>query len=361
MMPNHPPVIPVTCGRAETPADPTGFPVFSDAEFHNVEELEACRGGWLLQRLPRAVREHADMNPLGRLVATKAAGAEIRFVTTASRVRITLGTLEEENRVYIFRGDFACGERRIPAGGCATILLEAPLSPSYFTDERFAKCRFNPNVWRVWCGRQSTIFYGLDAFGEPVRPPAVDEKPRLRWLAYGSSFTMGANAVCETNCYAEQAANALGVEVLNLGLGGSCHAEPHLIDHLAARPDWDFATIRLGGNMIGVFEPDEYRRRAGHALRAFSATRRPLVFIGLSDDLLRFNKEIKIWQEHTFAYTFIDKQLARSFPRVTFLTEIDLLPDFNLLAGDMLHPSDAGHFQIANRLAAKLRELRIVL
>ena len=33
------------------------------------------------------------------------------------------------------------------------------------------------------------VFHGIDAFGADIRPPRADEKPALRWLAYGSSIT----------------------------------------------------------------------------------------------------------------------------------------------------------------------------
>jgi len=326
-------------------------------EFHNVSELEPVAGGFLLQRFPAGVRRHEGTNELGRLVMTKAAGAEIRFVTPAKRVRVSFSALEEPSLVYVFRGDFFHREHMIPAGGTACFLLERPAALDYFKDERYENCRFSPGMWRVWCGRECTVFGGLDTFGAWVRPPESGEKPGLRWLAYGSSYTMGGNAIFQPGCYAEQAARILGVDVLNLGLGGSCHLEPHVMDHIASRNDWDFATLRVGGNMVGEIDPEEYRRRLEYALSTLHARRpgKPVFIIGLSTSQIRLHREIKIWQEHAIAYHDIDSELAARHPEVVLLRTGDLLPDHRLYCTDMDHPDDLGHLQIATNLAAAIR------
>lgn len=330
-------------------------------EFHNVVELSPAVGGLALQRFPRDVREHPQMNELGRLVMTKAAGAEIRFVTGGSRLRIALSALEEEARYYVFCGDFFHSELRVPPGETRHLLLERPLAPGYFTPARFSSCRFSPSQWRVWCGRSAAVFGGLESFGYEVRPPRPDEKPSVRWLAYGSSLTMGGNAVFQPGAYAGEAARHLGVDVLNLGMGGSCHLEQHVADHIAARTDWDFATLRVGCNMIGEFAPQEYRRRLEYALATILTVhpQKPLIVIGLSSKLLPFNREMKIWQDHTRAYEEINGEMAKQFPKVHFLSASDLMPDFNLLGSDMLHPSDAGHAQIGRNLAEVIRSTGI--
>ena len=327
-------------------------------EFHNVSELEPTSGGFLLQRFPADVRRHEAMNELGRLVMTKAVGSEIRFVTPARRVRVSFSALEEPSPIYVFRGDFFHRGYTISAGATATFLLERPVALDYFTDERYANCRFSPAMWRIWCGRESTVFGGLDAFGAEVRPPKPGEKPALRWLAYGSSYTMGGNAVFQPGGYAEQTARILGVDVLNLGMGGSCHLEPHVVDYIASRDDWDFATLRVGENMIGVIEPDEYRRRLEYALNILHAGKpgKPVFIIGLSTSHIRLNRELNIWQEHTIAYHDINTEVAARHPEAVLLRAGDLLPDHRLICTDMIHPDDLGHLQIATNLAAALRK-----
>ncbi len=329
----------------------------SIAEFHNIEDFTDTPTGKLLQRFPKPVREHPETNALAHLVMTKSAGAEIRFVTDAPRVRLCLSALESDSRIYVFRGDFIHAEHIVPAGKTKWLLLESPVAFSYFTENRFAKSRFAPTVWRIWLGRESVVFGGLDTLGFPVRPPSPEEKPATRWLAYGSSLTMGANSFFQPGCYTEQTARQLGIDVLNLGMGGSCHFEPHLADYFANRKDWDFATLRAGCNMIGTYEPEEYKRRLEYFLQTLTAQtpHRPIAVIGLSTDLLHFAKEHKIWQHHTLAYCKINEDLAARFPSVHFWEKNDLMPDHLLYTTDFIHPDDAGHSQIATNLATKLR------
>lgn len=338
--------------------------IFSDLEFHNVSELKDFPAGKLLQRFPQPVREHPATNDLARLVMTKSAGAEIRFFSTAPRIRIAITAMEKDAKVYAFRGDYIHSETTIPAGQTKWLLLEtpAPLLHSYFTGERFENSRFSNGLWRIWCGRESLLFSGIDTFGSPLRPPLPHEKPATRWLAYGSSLTMGSNALFEPACYTEQTARLLGIDVLNLGMGGSCFLEPHLADFIAERNDWDFLTARLGCNMIGIFEPDEYRRRLLYFLQTISSAHphRPLVIIGLSKNTLHFHSEQKIWQQHTAAYADINEALAKDFPSVHFWSASDLMPDHRLFSTDFIHPDDAGHSQIATHLASKLRSASIL-
>lgn len=331
-------------------------------ELHNIEELED-RGplGRLVHRFPRAVREHPDTSDLGRLVMQKALGSEIRLVTPAPRIRISLGALEQDNQVVVLKGDFVVGHHIVPAGRELHLLVNRPESYGYFTPAYFQGCRFHPDVWRIWMGQEVTRLLGLDTLGSPLRPPRPEEKPRRRWLAYGSSFTMGGGAGNQFNNYVNIASRLLGVDGLNLGLGGSCLCERHVADYLAARRDWDFCTLRVGTNMLGLVEPDEYRRRVEYLLDTVLAGQpgKPVVFIGLGLATLPLHREHKIWQEHAAAYHRLNQEILgarRTVPNLFHCTQDDLMPDHTLVRADQLHPDDLGYFTIATRLAERLRQ-----
>ncbi len=334
--------------------------------FHNVEELQD-RGplGLHLQRFPARVRQHPETNELARLVMQKAMGSEIRFVTEAPRIRISVAALEQDNQVVILKGDFAVGHYRIPAGQTVHLLVNRPETYDYVRPEYFQDCRFSPEVWRIWSGQEGMLFLGLDTFGADVRPPMVTEVPRARWMAYGSSFTMGGGAFSHFNNYVDIAARLLKVDGINLGLGGSCHAEFHVADYLATRTDWDFCTLRIGINMIGVIEPPEYRRRVEYLLDTLAARQpdKPVLLIGLGLQRIRHSREIKIWQKHTLAYHQINQEIMedrKGRANLHFCTEDDLSPNPTLVRADQLHPDDLGYFVIASRLADRLQALGLV-
>lgn len=334
-------------------------------EFHNVVELQD-RGslGLHLQRFPAGVRQHPQMNELGRLVMQKAPGAELRLVCPSPRIRVSLGAMEEENQVVVLLGDYAIGHYRVPAGRVVHLLVTRPAAFDYFVPEYFQNSRFSPEVWRIWMGQECSLFHDLDTFGHEVRPPLPGEKPRRRWLAYGSSFTMGGGSFNHFNNYVDLAARMLGVDAINLGMGGSCLCEPHVADYIASRDDWDFCTLRIGCNMVGVVEPGEYRRRLAHLLDAIEAKHpgKPVVFIGLGAERVGLHRTIAIWQEHERAYARINRELMeerRDRRHLHYCTREELMPDPRLVRADHLHPDDLGHFTIATNLAARLRAWNI--
>ena len=127
-------------------------------------------------------------------------------------------------------------------------------------------------MWRILFHQDARAAYlGHEAYGAAIRPPRQEEVPSLRWLAYGSSITYGANTQHPATSYVQQAARRLGVDVLNLGLPGSCMAEPAMAEYLASRTDVELVTCELGVNMTGWIEPAEFERRVRHLLMTISA------------------------------------------------------------------------------------------
>ena len=89
-----------------------------------------------------------------------------------------------------------------------------------------------------------------------AKKPGEDEKPRRRWLAYGSSITNVGS------WYVHHAALRLLADVFNKGMCGSCLCEPEVAGWLPSCESWDFATLELGVNMRGGFSAMEFEKRA---------------------------------------------------------------------------------------------------
>lgn len=80
-----------------------GLPGLDRVAFHNVAELEPAAGyGLYLRRIPRSVREH--LNERGRFIAGEAGGCELRFVTMAPNIRVTLSLPETDGSVTVYKG-----------------------------------------------------------------------------------------------------------------------------------------------------------------------------------------------------------------------------------------------------------------
>jgi lysophospholipase L1-like esterase len=332
--------------------------------FHNVDELESIPGlsGVRLQRLPAAIRARLGFkaHTRGRFYSERAAGCEIRFVAEGPFVRVTLSAVEAEATAFVFRGDFAHSRHHLKAGAATTLFLEDPpffaqVEPSALRTRRFA-----PVVWRIAFNHDAIVHYhGVEAFAHALRAPRADELPARTWLAYGSSITFGGNAVLGSNSYVQHAAQRLGVDVLNLGLPGSCLCEASTAEYLAQRRDWNFATVELGVNLVDHATPEEFERRVRHLLAtlAHAQPTRPIFVIDIFSnraDAARDGSTLSAQRTPIFREIVHREVASLGAAHVRLIPAKEILPDFSGLTSDLLHPSDEGHLAMGDRLAQRL-------
>jgi len=330
--------------------------------FHNVTEtVLQPDGGLALFRIPKAVRD--SLSVLGRMVAEDSAGIELRFVTEAPAFRISLGSLPSflspyefhGQEVVIFRGPYVHSVHRIEPGR-VNVIHVAPWSGAPLPESASGTKRrgFSPDVWRVFLGRCARIFHGLETFGAPCRPPHPEELPSRRWLAYGSSITNGAAPSSHLGSYIYHAARAADLDVLNLGLSGSCHCEARMAEFLGSRQDYEIATLEVGVNMRKDFSPEEFQARVTHLLDAVAApgsNRRVFLltpFPNMNDSGLSAAQE---------AFSQILRGLAASgkWQGVSLIEGGAILDDPGDLTADLIHPSDYGHARMGMHLGQILR------
>ena len=338
--------------------------IHNNLEFHNVVEIEQPER-WV-RRFPAAVRN--ELSPLGRLVAQDAAGCEIRFVTESTHLRISLsamasplGPYEQHTQdIAVFNGPFFHSVHRIATSGVSHIQIPDIGAGQKLKYEALALARrhgfgFALDVWRICLGRYSAGFHGLDTYGYPVRAPQADEVPRRKWLAYGSSITNGAAPTAHHLSYVYHAARALGVDVLNQGLSGACHCEPAVADYFAARPDWDFATLELGVNMRGSFTAADFRARASSLIQKLTKIGKPVAIITIFPNSETGTASPNGKAEAEFCAILRDLVRQAGRPNLHLIEGAEILTDFGNLTKDLIHPSDYGHIQMGQNLAAKLK------
>lgn len=331
----------------------TAFPDF--IEFHNTPapEPSPAGAGWILPRYPR--KTYNTLESPGFLTAQESTGAELRFVTRARHLRVFISALTQDSEVAVFKGDFPHLVQKIPLGSVQCVHLTPPdlfdrVQPGAL------RHRFHPDVWRVVFDRGTMVFHGIDAFGADLRLPGVDEKPALRWLAYGSSITHSSR-----NGYPHRAAAILNVDVQNKGLAGSCYLEASAAEFLATGCDWDFVTLELGVNVRTTFSPEEFEKRARHLVARCTAAKpgRPVFLITIFRNAahhLAVPDEISARQN---AFDEILRRIARDYQdrHVHVIEGTDIVNDLSCLSSDLLHPSDYGHARMAENLALALRPL----
>ncbi|WP_372630239.1 SGNH/GDSL hydrolase family protein [Cohnella sp.] len=323
--------------------------------FHNVAELEARPGlsGLILQRFPQEVRH--SLTAKGRTKAEQSNGCELRFVTESVQVQITAGSRETDGTILVFRGDFFHSFHQLRAGVAETISLEIP---DRFADVEQAKLNgplFAPNVWRIFFDRFGGVFHELNAYGYPVRPPSREEMPRRKLLAYGSSITQGAGAMSHYNGYAQQAARRLGLDVLNLGLSGSCFCEREVADHIAGREDWDAAFLELGVNMRGAVPAEEFARRTSYLFDRIMERHpdKPIFATTIYPNRATYSRQSgHPHQDAEQEYNEILRAYAasRAGSRLHLFEGDRIMSDFSFLTSDLIHPSEYGHIRMGENL-----------
>jgi hypothetical protein len=328
-------------------------------EFHNVAEMHEVPGreGLRLQRVPEAVTR--CLNETAQLKMLSPAAAEIRFRSDAETVAITLSCPEGACNVIPFWGNFQ-GSGMTIANETRTIVLRYPDRLLHLDPEQCKEMSFSPRVWRLLLRGAPVHYIGVEAKG--LRPPEQGDVPAKRLLAYGTSITHGANATGIHLSYMSQTARRLGMDLINLGTGGSAFCEPELADYMGGRSDWDVAVLCLSVNMIAAgFPLEEFAFRTKYMIRTLACALpiRPVYCITLFPYYRDFSSafEDDRFKASPEEYRETLRQVVRelSLPNVTLVEGSRLLQHIDGLSPDLLHPADNGMIQIAERLSRIIR------
>lgn len=335
--------------------------IYLQAELHNVEALVEVPGrpGLLLQRVPEEVRE--GLLEEAQRQVRRAAMAEIRFVAEGDAAEVTLASFGEPSRIQIYYGDYWVEERTI--GELAETLTLGARPPGFQFETPWRESVPRPsfgNVWRIVAHGGEVHLVGLS--GASRRPPRPDEKPALRYLAYGTSITYGGASPEAT--YVAHAAWRLGLDPINLGMSGAAFCEPAIAAHIAGRQDWDIATLCLSVNMLnrGV-TADDFADRAGAMVRKIAAAHpgKPIACIGLFPGFadLGWTWPGRVVPSTSDAYREALKEVAHTsgYANVSYIDGRELLDDWRGLTHDLLHPSPMGMARIGENLAERLSPL----
>lgn len=326
-------------------------------DLHNVTEItETDEDTVSLARLPEAVRE--TLNEKARENYRRPSGVEIRFVP-AGDASVTLSCPDGEATVTPFWGPFQTARHTTIGPEPTTVEVSFPDRLADLTDDAVDHTYFDPRVCRlVLRGRPIRLH---DVEGD-TRPPAADETPDRRYLAYGTSITQGAVASDYPSSYVAETARRVGADHLNLGTGGSAFCEPEMADYIAARDDWDVATLAISVNMLSVgFTAAEFRERAHYMIETVAGENpdkpvAPITLFPCHADVCRRVDGREEWEATPEEYRDALRDVVEETPHdnVYLLEGPELLTDVAGLDPDLLHPSDRGMGRIAEHLAPEL-------
>lgn len=228
-------------------------------------ELERTDRGLLPHRLPAWARAQSD-DPQLHLVEAQPAGVRLALRTTATRLELDVlptkrryvGAPARPDGWYDVLVDGVLVERlQAPGGnvldvdmmtGASTFTAGEPTTLTIALPEGVK----HVEVWLPHDEQTALVDLRADA---PVT--AVDDD-RPRWVHHGSSISHGSIATHPTEPWPVVAARLAGLDLVNLGLGGSALLDPFVARTIRDTPA-DLISLKLGINLVNQ---DLLRRRA---------------------------------------------------------------------------------------------------
>lgn len=339
--------------------------IANNVEFFNVMELEFVPpfSGLLLSRLPRSLRN--QLNSRARLIGRNSTCAEIRFVSEAPYICLSVAALANEQskvvpEIRVMRGNYEHSRHLLTLNTLTSIHLSAP-DFSNIAPQILQSKGFSASVWRIICGSPSIVFCGLESFGYPVRSPEKKEKPAFTCLCYGSSLTN--SALDGMDSWPMIMGNRLGIDVLNLGMSGSCHIEAAMAEHISTRDDWDGIILELGANILDI-TLEEFASRVDYILRCLFERypSKPIVLLTMFP--AGANGAFQQKSESGELFDQFNKILRDSFllyhkrgACIYLIEGSDILDDPSCLSVDLLHPKSFGHAVMGLNMANRLHDV----
>ncbi|MCK7622252.1 GDSL-type esterase/lipase family protein [Streptomyces sp. RS10V-4] len=256
---------------------PESAPAAESATWHTVPDLagllrgalevERTEHGLLPHRLPaRARAQCAD--PQLALAERQPSGVRLVFRTRATALELdTLRTKMEyqgapprPDGVYDLLVDGApAGHARTSGGNVVVVDMlagSAETRPGPVGTVRFTGLPGRDKQVEIWLPHNETthlVALRADAAVEPA-----PDAGRKVWLHHGSSISHGSDAAGPTRTWPARAAALGGVELINLGLGGSALLDPFTARALRDTPA-DLISVKIGINLVNT---DLMRMRA---------------------------------------------------------------------------------------------------
>ncbi|WP_326771056.1 GDSL-type esterase/lipase family protein (plasmid) [Streptomyces sp. NBC_01591] len=242
-------------------------------------DVEATAHGLLPHRLPARARRQmpddqmatAEAQPSGVRLAFRTRATNIDLDTLPTK-RVHRGFPAPADGVYDLLVDGRLAAQATVAGGNVRTITDMITQSSELSEGPVGTARFtglpghdkDVEIWLPHTEITELIALRTDA---PVEP--APDRGRRVWLHHGSSISHGSNAAHPTAIWPALAAARGGVELVNMGFGGSALLDPFTARAMRDTPA-DLISLKIG---INVVNSDVMRLRAfGPAVHGFLDT-----------------------------------------------------------------------------------------
>lgn len=223
---------------------------------HGILDLESTPRGIRPHRLPPAVRDR-DADPHLLMMESQPAGARVVFTTSATSIslevhasRVTYRGMDRtRGAIDAFVDEELCLSQQLKGGDLTEIDLRNGSTtftagrPDLISVGGLARHEKRVELWLPHNEQVDLVALQADAPVLPVR------QSRPIWLHHGSSISHGSNAATPSGTWPSIAARAAGVELYNLGFGGSALVDPFMARLIRDTPA-DLISVKLGINVV---------------------------------------------------------------------------------------------------------------
>jgi hypothetical protein len=228
-------------------------------------ELEQTARGVRPHRLPAWVRAQFP-DPQLLMMETQPSGVRLTMATSARTVELECHPTRVGYRGadrprggidLVVDGDLVAGEQ-LGGGDLIEVDLRSGATafhPGAAHTITFRDLPEGDKLLEIWLPHNESVELIELRTDEPVRPA---EPGHRLWVHHGSSISHGSNALAPSEIWPAVAARRAGVELRNLGLGGSALVDPFLARVIRDAPA-DYISVKLGINVVNL---DAMRLRA---------------------------------------------------------------------------------------------------
>ncbi|MGA5448586.1 GDSL-type esterase/lipase family protein [Streptomyces umbrinus] len=231
-------------------------------------DLEQTPHGLLPHRLPARARRQI---PDDRLAVAEAQPSGVRLVFRTRATTVELDTLPTRrvyrgfpapaDGVYDLLVDGGLAAQATVAGGNVRTIVDMVTQSAELTEgpagtARFAELPAGDKDIEIWLPHTEVTELIALRTDAPVEP--APDSGRKVWLHHGSSISHGSNAAHPTAIWPALAASRGGVELVNLGFGGSALLDPFTARAMRDTPA-DLISLKIGINVVNA---DAMRLRA---------------------------------------------------------------------------------------------------
>ncbi|MET9391660.1 GDSL-type esterase/lipase family protein [Streptomyces sp. NPDC006624] len=254
-------------------------------------DVEHTEHGLLPHRLPAAARAQNTDQQLA-MAEAQPSGVRLAFRTAATAVELDILRTKRDYAGFPPRPDGLYDlvvdgrpARQAAANGGHVLSIDlstwqGEVTPGPVGTVRFTALPEGAKDVEIWLPHNETTELVALRTDAPVEP--LPDRGRRVWLHHGSSISHGTDAASPTGIWPAVAASLGGVELINLGLGGSAMLDPFTARAMRDTPA-DLISVKMGINLVNQ---DAMRLRVlGPAVHGFLDTIReghpdtPLVLV----------------------------------------------------------------------------------